>query len=70
MASCLLPLELPLLSDSRLAATVKEAQHGDYTYAFLIAAALSLVGIALTMILIFTNKALLEKATKPIRSMP
>ncbi len=54
----------------RLAATVKEAQHGDYTYAFLIAAALSLVGIVLTMILIFTNKALLDKATKPIRPMP
>jgi OFA family oxalate/formate antiporter-like MFS transporter len=41
----------------RLAATVKEFCHGDYTYAFLTAAALSLVGIALTLVLMSTNSA-------------
>jgi OFA family oxalate/formate antiporter-like MFS transporter len=39
----------------RLAATVKEAHQGDYAYAFLIAAASSLVGIILTVFLIFKN---------------
>ena len=38
----------------RLAATVKELHQGDYTYAFLIAAALSLIGIVLTLVLVFT----------------
>jgi OFA family oxalate/formate antiporter-like MFS transporter len=46
----------------RLAATVKEAQHGDYTYAFLIAAALSLVGVVLTLVFIVTNKPRVKKA--------
>jgi MFS transporter, OFA family, oxalate/formate antiporter len=41
----------------RLAATVKEVHHGDYTYAFLIAAALSFLGIVLTLFLVFTNTA-------------
>jgi OFA family oxalate/formate antiporter-like MFS transporter len=41
----------------RLAATVKEVHQGDYTYAFLIAAALSLVGIALTLLLVFRKSA-------------
>lgn len=39
----------------RLAATVKELHHGEYTYAFLIAAALSLSGIVLTLFLLLTN---------------
>jgi OFA family oxalate/formate antiporter-like MFS transporter len=41
----------------RLAATVKELHHGDYTYAFLIAAALSLLGIVLTLLLVFSRAA-------------
>lgn len=53
----------------RLAATVKEARNGDYTYAFLIAAALSLLGIVLTMILIFTTKTAPERAANPLRAM-
>jgi hypothetical protein len=39
----------------RLAATVKELYHGDYTHAFLIAAALRVLGMALTLILIATS---------------
>jgi MFS transporter, OFA family, oxalate/formate antiporter len=54
----------------RLAATVKELHHGDYAYAFLIAAALSLLGIVLTLLLIFTNKALSNKTAKASPSMP
>lgn len=54
----------------RLAATVKEVQHGDYTYAFLIAAALSLVGIVLTLFIIFTNKTLAKKTAKAGPPMP
>jgi MFS transporter, OFA family, oxalate/formate antiporter len=41
----------------RLAATVKEVHHGDYTYAFLIAAASSLIGIALTLPFVLRNIA-------------
>jgi OFA family oxalate/formate antiporter-like MFS transporter len=40
----------------RLAATVKERYHGDYTHAFVIAAALSLLGIVLTIVLVFANR--------------
>lgn len=40
----------------RLAATFKELHQGNYTYAMLIAAALSVVGIVLTLLLIFTNR--------------
>jgi OFA family oxalate/formate antiporter-like MFS transporter len=39
----------------RLAAAMKEVHEGDYTYAFLIAAILSLLGIILTLFLVFTN---------------
>lgn len=40
----------------RLAATVKAANNGDYTLAFLIAAGMSIIGIALTMIVVAKNK--------------
>ena len=50
----------------RLAATVKEVHHGDYTYAFLIAAALSLLGIVLTLSLVFTNAA--DEKKKALRN--
>jgi len=45
------------LGGPRLAAIVKQSNQGDYTYAFLIAAALSLLGIVLTLVLVFTNAA-------------
>jgi MFS transporter, OFA family, oxalate/formate antiporter len=47
----------------RLAATVKEVHNGDYTYAFLIAAVLNLLGIILTLSLIFINAAAEKKET-------
>jgi len=50
----------------RLAATVKELYHGDYTHAFLIAAALSLLGVFLTLVLVFTNKARMASAGRPM----
>lgn len=46
----------------RLAATMKETQQGDYTYAFLIAAVLGLVGIALTMSHIFATRVVARRA--------
>lgn len=48
----------------RLAATMKELCGGDYTYAFLIAAALSAVGIVLTGGLVLANSAVAEKMAK------
>ena len=45
----------------RLAATVKELNHGNYTYAFVIAASLSLVGIVLTLFLVFANRTKTSK---------
>jgi OFA family oxalate/formate antiporter-like MFS transporter len=39
----------------RLAATMKDVHHGNYTYALLIAAALNLLGIILTLFLVFAN---------------
>jgi len=49
----------------RLAATVKEHYHGDYTYAFLIAAGLSLLGIVLTLVLVVTQAARRSSAVPP-----
>lgn len=40
----------------RLAATMKDLHHGDYSRAFLIAAAMNLIGIALTLWLIFKTR--------------
>lgn len=54
----------------RLAATMKETQHGDYTYAFLIAAVLSLVGIALTLSYLFTTRVLARRAEIAGHSSP
>lgn len=48
----------------RLAATFKELHHGDYTYAFLIAAALSVLGIILTLVLVFTSSAHARRMAK------
>jgi hypothetical protein len=45
---------------------VKELYHGDYTHAFLIAAALSLLGMFLTLVLVFTNKARMASAGRPM----
>lgn len=52
----------------RLAAVVKEAHQGDYAWAFLIAAALSLVGIVLTLFLVFTNAARQERMKQASQS--
>jgi OFA family oxalate/formate antiporter-like MFS transporter len=49
----------------RLAATVKELYDGDYTHAFLIAAAQSLVGIVLTLVLVFRGIACRHQYTPP-----
>lgn len=47
----------------RLAATAKELNHGDYTHAFLSAAALSLLGVGLTLVLILTRRSPTRCAT-------
>lgn len=51
----------------RLAATMKEVHEGDYTYAFLIAAFLSVLGIILTLSLVLTNAAPSPRETKASR---